>query len=186
MSKPASSAASTPRTLHLSGVLLVGGGSQRFGSPKALALFRGETLADRGRRILAEACDEVLVVGKAGDGLPFPVLDDGTASRAPVFGLVAGLRNARHDLVVALPVDMPLVTPGVLRALGEAGAVPSERVPLPGGYPRSLLPELEQRIAEGRLSLRGVNPNVLAVPPEALVDADTRAALLALEAGATR
>lgn len=166
--------------MRLSGVLLVGGGSQRFGSPKALALFRGETLAERGRRLLEEACDEVLVVGKSADGLPFPVLDDGAASRAPVFGVIAGLRHARYDLVVALPVDVPLVTPAVLRALGEAGAVPSERIPLPGGYPRSLLPELERRVAAGQLSLRSVNPTLLDVPATLLADADTPDQLAAL------
>jgi molybdopterin-guanine dinucleotide biosynthesis protein A len=169
--------------LALTGVLLVGGGSERFGSPKALARFRGETLAERGERALAEACDEVLVVGKAADGLPFPVLDDGAASRAPIFGLIAGLRHAAHDVVVALPVDVPLVTAEVLRALGEAGAVPSERIPLPGGYPRSLLPDLERRAAEGRLSLRGVNPTVLEIPGETLLDADTPEQLAALESG---
>jgi molybdopterin-guanine dinucleotide biosynthesis protein A len=168
--------------LHLSGVLLVGGASERFGSPKALARFRGETLAERGARVLAEACDEVLVVGKAADGLPFPVLDDGAASRAPIFGLIAGLRNAAHDVVVALPVDVPLVTSAVLRALGEAGAVPSEWIPLPGAYPRSLLPALEQRVAAGELSLRGANATTLEVAPELLADADTPARLAELAA----
>ena len=166
--------------MGLSGVLLVGGGSRRFGSPKALARFRGETLADRGRRLLGEACDEVLVVGKAGDGLPFPVLDDGADARAPIHGVIAGLRAARHDVVVALPVDVPLVTAAVLRALGEAGAVPSERIPLPGAYPRSLLPQLEQRVEAGDLSLRGVNRTTLAVEEELLVDADTPARLAEL------
>jgi molybdenum cofactor guanylyltransferase len=168
--------------VQLTGLLLVGGASERFGSPKALARFRGETLAERGRRILEAACDEVLVVGKRGDGLPFAVLDDGTTSRAPVHGLIAGLRAARYDRVVALPVDVPLVTSGVLRALGEAGAVPSERVPLPGAYPRSLLPELERRVATGQLSLRGANPNVLEVPAAMLADADTPDELAALAA----
>ena len=171
----------TDCNLRLSGLLLVGGASERFGSPKALASFRGETLADRGRRLLDEACDEVLVVGKAADGLPFPVLDDGADSRAPVHGLIAGLRAARHEVVVALPVDVPLVTPGMLRALGEAGAVPSGRIPLPGGYPRSLLPELERRVAAGELSLRGDNPRRLDVPAELLRDADTPEELAALE-----
>lgn len=167
----------------LTGILLVGGASERFGSPKALACFRGETLAERGLRLLGEACDEVLAVGKAADALelPFRVLDDGTASRAPVHGLIAGLRHARHDVVVALPVDVPLVTPDVLRALGESGAVPSEHIPLPGAYPRSLLPVLERRVAAGHLSLRGVNSNVLAVPAELLLDADTPEELVALE-----
>jgi hypothetical protein len=70
----------------------------------------------------------------------------------------------------------------VLRALGEAGAVPSERVPLPGAYPRSLLPELERRVAAGQLSLRGANPNVLEVPAAMLADADTPDELAALAA----
>jgi len=168
--------------LPLTGVLLVGGASRRFGSPKALARFHGETLAARGRRLLGEVCDEVLVVGKAGEvPLPFPVLDDGAASRAPVFGLIAALREARHDVVVALPVDLPLVTPGAVCALGEAGAVPSERIPLPGAFPRSLLPLLEDRLARGELSLRGVNPTTLELPPGLLVDADTPEELGALE-----
>ena len=118
----------------LSGVLLVGGASTRFGSPKALARFRGETLAERAWRVLGEACDERLAVGKAGElELPFPVLDDGSELRAPIVGVLAGLRAAAHETVVFLPVDCPLVTPELLRALGEARAVP-QTGPLPGAY----------------------------------------------------
>ena len=60
------------------GVLLVGGASERFGSPKALAAFRGETLAERAWRVLSDVCDEVIVVGKPDDAheLPFPVVGD--------------------------------------------------------------------------------------------------------------
>lgn len=165
----------------LTGVLLVGGASERFGAPKALAWFRGETLAERGHRLLAEACDEVLVVGKQSDVLPLDVLDDGTASRAPVHGVIAGLRAARHDVAVVLPVDVPLMTPGALRALGDAAAVPSSLIPLPGAYPRALLPVLEARAAAGELSLRGVNPATLELPDGLLRDADTPDVLLELE-----
>ena len=87
----------TDCNLRLTGALLVGGASERFGSPKALATFQGETLAERGRRLLAEACDEVLVVGKEADRLPFPVLDDGAASHAPIHGVIAALRAARLE-----------------------------------------------------------------------------------------
>jgi molybdopterin-guanine dinucleotide biosynthesis protein A len=167
----------------LTGVLLVGGASERFGSPKALARLRGETLVARGHRLLAEVCDEVLVVGKAGElgELPFPVLDDGASSRAPLHGVIAGLRYAGNDMVVVLPVDVPLITPGALRALGDAGAVPGERIPLPGAYPRSLLPVLEARAAAGELSLRGVNPTTLTVPRGLLADVDTPDALAELD-----
>jgi CTP:molybdopterin cytidylyltransferase MocA len=39
----------------VTGVLLVGGASTRFGSPKGLATLHGETLAGRAWRILGEA-----------------------------------------------------------------------------------------------------------------------------------
>ena len=166
---------------RLSGVLLVGGGSTRFGSPKALAAFGGETLGERAWRLLGEACDDVIAVGKAADGLalPFPFLDDGVASRAPVFGVIAGLKAATHGIAVILPVDCPLVTVDVLRALGTAVAVP-QTGPLPGAYSKAMLPLVEARVARGELSLRGVNPTVLDVDRRLLADVDTPEQLAAL------
>jgi aminoglycoside 6-adenylyltransferase len=166
--------------LAVTGVLLVGGASERFGSPKALAPFRGEPLAERAWRLLHETFHEVLAVGKAADALevPFPVLDDGAEGRAPVFGVIAGLRAASHDLVLALPVDCPLVTPSLLRELVAARAVP-QTGPLPGVYPRELLRTLEERVARGELSLRGVNPNVAEVDETRLLNVNTRADLVA-------
>ena len=95
------------------GILLVGGASRRFGSPKALARLGGETLAERTWRVLGEAFDERLALGKTSDELqlPFPILDDGSAVRAPIAGIVAGLRAARNDICVFLPVDCPLLSP---------------------------------------------------------------------------
>jgi molybdopterin-guanine dinucleotide biosynthesis protein A len=162
----------------LSGVLLVGGESRRFGTPKALATIDGERLVDRGRRVLAEACHEVLVVGKAGE-LPFDVIDDGIDVRVPIAGVVGGLRMAAHDVVVFLPVDCPLVTADVLRALGEAcrdAAVP-QRGPLPGAWAKSALPVLERRLAEGRYGLMDAYEELDVVWPEIdqtlVLDADT-------------
>jgi molybdopterin-guanine dinucleotide biosynthesis protein A len=159
---------------RLTGVLLLGGASERFGSAKALARLRGETLAERGWRLLGEACEERLAVGKAADRLPlpFPVLDDGAAERAPVFGVVAGLRAARHEVCVVLPVDCPRVTPGLLRVLGEARGVPHAG-PLPGAYERALLPRLEVRLSAGELTLRGVVETLLDVDEALLADVDT-------------
>lgn len=166
--------------LAVTGALLVGGASERFGAPKALARFRGETLAARGWRVLHEACDEVLAIGKVGDRLelPFPVLGDGSAERAPVFGVVAALRVASHDVCLALPVDCPLVTPELLRALAEARAVP-QTGPLPGAYTKTMLPELEARVARHELSLRGVNEQVLEVDETRLLNVNARMDLVA-------
>jgi molybdenum cofactor guanylyltransferase len=143
----------------VAGALLVGGASTRFGSPKALAYYEGETLAERGHRVLTEAFGEVIVVGKSADGLelPFDVLDDGSNVRASMVGVAAALRLAGAEVVVVLPTDMPLVTVGLLRTLaeaveGHAAAVPQTGA-LPGAYRRSALPVLERRIAAGELAL---------------------------------
>ena len=136
----------------VTGVLLVGGASTRFGSPKALARIEGETLAERAWRTLGEACDERIAVGKGDEELPFPVLADGVEERAAIHGLVAGLRAARTDVCVVLPVDMPHITADALRSLAGAcrdAAVP-QTGPLPGAYRKSALPAL----TSGELSIR--------------------------------
>jgi molybdopterin-guanine dinucleotide biosynthesis protein A len=165
--------------LAATGILLVGGASERFGTPKALARFRGETLAERAWRLLHEVCDEVLAVGKAADRLelPFPVLDDGAEERAPVFGLLAGLHAASHETCLALPVDCPLVTPEALRSLVRARAVP-QTGPLPGVYARTMLPDFEERVARGELSLRGVNATVIELDDSLLLNVNTRTDLV--------
>jgi molybdopterin-guanine dinucleotide biosynthesis protein A len=141
----------------LTGVLLVGGASTRFGSPKALARLGGETLAERAWRTLGEACDERLAVGKAADGLelPFELVDDGDETRAALAGIVAGLRAAATELAVVLPVDMPLVTPDLLIDLAErcADAAAPDGAPLPAAFRKSALSVLERRLAEGALAL---------------------------------
>lgn len=164
---------------RLTGVLLVGGGSERFGSPKALAPFAGETLAERAWRILGEAFPHRLAVGKGDLELPFPVVVEPPQPRAPLAGVVAGLRAAATEVAVFLPVDCPLVTPDLLRQLGEARAV-TQTGPLPGAYAKDDLPELERRLAEGDYSLRGVNPLVVQADARLLANANTPAELSAL------
>ena len=141
---------------RLTGVLLVGGASTRFGSPKALARLYGRTLAEHAWGTLA-FCDERIAVGKTDDRLelPFPVLDDGSHIRAPIVGLVAGLRAARNELAVVLPVDTPRVDAGTLRALADhaVDAAFPPTGPLPGAYRKKALPALEAAIAAGELSL---------------------------------
>ena len=138
-------------------MLLVGGESRRFGSPKALERLGGRTLAELAWKRLAW-CDQRLALGKTADGLPlpFPLRDDFNDVRAPLAGVVAGIRAARFDVVVALPVDVPLVTEEALRELAAActgdAAVP-QTGPLPGAYRRSALPVLERRLSAHELTL---------------------------------
>ena len=164
----------------LTGVLLVGGASTRFGSPKAYARVGAETLAERAWRLLGEACDERLAVGKAGElDLPFEIVDDGLELRVPLAGVVAGLRAAGHDVCVFLPVDAPLLTPAILRALGDAcrEAARPASTPVPCAIARHVLPTIEARLGGDDLSLAGalraLDSAILDLDDDLLVDADT-------------
>jgi molybdenum cofactor guanylyltransferase len=165
---------------RLTGVLLVGGASTRFGSPKALARLDGRTLAEIAWEALS-FCDERIAVGKAADGLdlPFPVVDDGTETRAPIAGVVAGLRTATNDLCVVLPVDTPGIRQEGLAALAAAcadAAVP-QTGPLPGAYRRTALPVLERRLAAGELALHkaldALETRIVRIDPAQLANVNT-------------
>jgi molybdopterin-guanine dinucleotide biosynthesis protein A len=166
------------------GVLLVGGASRRFGSPKALARLGDETLAERAWRTLGEAFAERIAVGKAGElELPFPVFDDGTEIRAPLAGIVAGLRAARAEVAVFLPVDVPLADAAVLRALADAcdEAAVTQTGPLPAAFRQNALPELEARLGRGDLRLSeavdALETHIVEVDPELLVNVNEPADL---------
>ena len=143
----------------LTGVLLVGGASRRFGSPKALAQLGGQTLAERAWRILGEACDERLAVGK-------PATRWSCRSPCSTTGGGAGAdRRGRRRRAGGAARGRASCCPWTVRSSrlprcarsGEAVAVP-QTGPLPGAYTKAMLPELERRLVDGDFSLRGVNP----------------------------
>jgi molybdopterin-guanine dinucleotide biosynthesis protein A len=161
----------------VAGVLLVGGASRRFGSPKALARLHGETLAERAWRTLGGAFPERIAVGRPGElALPFPVVADAADVRAPLTGIVAGLRAVEADVAVFLPVDVPLVDSATLLALATAcrAAAVTQTGPLPAAFGKGALPELEARLAQRELrladALDALDTAVVHVDPELLVN----------------
>ena len=161
---------------NLTGVLLVGGSSTRFGSPKALARFEGETLAERAWRLLCEVCDERIAVGNV-EGLPFPALaDEGTG---PVAAIAAGLRGASGDVAVVIPVDMPLLTLDALGLLAEAcrDAAVAQAGPLPCAIARRTLPAFETRERRLRTVLDGLDTARVELEERLLANVNTRADL---------
>jgi molybdopterin-guanine dinucleotide biosynthesis protein A len=154
----------------LTGILLVGGASSRFGSPKELAGYEGETLADRAWRLLGESCDERLTVGRGG------LADPGTG---PVAAIAAGLRAAAHELAVVIPVDMPLLTPAALRLLAGAcrDAAIAQAGPLPCAVARRALPAFETGERRLRTVLDGLDTARIELEDELLANVNTPADL---------
>ena len=157
---------------ELTGILLVGGQSTRFGSPKALALLDGETLAARAWRLLGEVCEERIAVGRL-EGLPFPALvDQGTG---PVAAIAVGLGAASHEIAVVVPVDMPLLTSDALRTLAAAcrDAAVGQSGPLPCAVARRALPAFETGERRLRTLLDGLDTALVELDERLLANVNT-------------
>jgi molybdopterin-guanine dinucleotide biosynthesis protein A len=163
----------------LTGILLVGGASTRFGSPKALASFGGETLAERGWRLLGEACAETIAVGGR-EGLPFPTLPD--PGTGPVAAIAEGLRRAACDVAVVIPVDMPLLTADALQRLARAcrEAAVAQDGPLPCAVARRMLPAFETQERRLRTVLAGLDTARVELETRLLANVNTPADLARL------
>lgn len=158
---------------ELTGILLAGGRSRRFGSSKAEAVLDGETLEQRARRLLEETCAEVLVVGPGG------LADPGTG---PVAAIAAGLRAAANEIAVVIPVDMPLLDGVALRSLANAcrDAAVAQAGPLPCAVARSALPALETGERRLRTVLDGLDTARIELEERLLVNVNEPADLARL------
>ena len=109
------------------GIVLTGGASRRMGTDKARIVWRGETLAARAARVLANVCDRVVEAGPGLTGLPCVREDPpGAGPLAALLAATAALGTAGP--VVLLACDMPFVDEPVLRLLadrdGDATVIP--------------------------------------------------------------
>lgn len=120
-------------SLRLAGLVLAGGRSRRFGSEKAVALFRGRPMMDWPLAALAAVCEAVAVSARGESGAAavarergLAVLADGPAvPEGPLAGITAGVAWAREggfSHLATLPCDTPGIGETVLRRLiAEAG-----------------------------------------------------------------
>src|SRR3954447_20225099 len=106
------------------GVVLAGGVGSRMGGAKATALLAGRPLVAWALDALRDAgFERRAIVAKRDTALPaldVPVWIEPDEPRHPLAGVAYALERAGADDVVTVPVDLPLVAPEVLRALGAA------------------------------------------------------------------
>ncbi len=141
----------TERVSGVTGVIVAGGLSRRFGSDKASATLRGRPLLQWVRDAIAPVVDEIVIVTAAGQrlpalhpALPVTLVEDREADRGPLAGLASGFAVAASPVCFAASCDAPLlgtrVVAGVLDALADHDAAIPEvggfRQPLAAAYRR--------------------------------------------------
>ena len=161
--------------LAVSGIVLAGGRSRRFGSDKLAARVGGGTLLDRSVAALASvAVDLVVVVAPGNDRVPAPasrplrVVADPEAHGGPLVGLLTGLEAVEQPLVIVVGGDMPTLRPDVLRLLARTlvsqptidGVVLRSRgalVPLPAAVRTGAATDVTRRlVGDGERRLRSL------------------------------
>jgi len=135
-----------PGSLRL-GVILAGGQSRRFGSPKALAMIGGVTLVERVARPLMQAgARPVLITGPHLPDLShlLPCRSDLRPGLGPLSGLHTALVWARElglSGTLCVACDMPFLSAGLLRRIAELGEASHDTVIVPeSGGPRGIEP----------------------------------------------
>ena len=114
---------------RVSGIVLAGGASRRFGTDTLAATVDGRPMLERAVAAIAAVSAEVIVVVAPGDERPLPVdavavpvrrAEDPETYGGPLVGLLAGLEAAREPIAVVAGGDMPTLSVDVLRALVRA------------------------------------------------------------------
>lgn len=117
----------------VTGIVLAGGRSTRFGRDKLREPYRGAPLLHHSVLALAQVCGEVLVALAPGDtrpelpkGIPLLVQHDPNEGHGPLAALAAALPNVTARTVLVAGGDMPELAQPVLlellHALHESGA----------------------------------------------------------------
>ena len=139
------------------GALLAGGESSRFGSDKALAVWRGQTLIEQALDALRGCTDELVICGRAWPGV-HSLNDRPQSGLGPLGGLNAALRHARetgYGGVLCAPLDVVPVVANLahLARQSESAVIAGQRAV--GLWPVSLADELDAYLASGQRSIRG-------------------------------
>ena len=106
---------------RVTGLVLAGGRSSRFGRDKLAVRIDGRTLLDSAIDGVTPAATEILVVA-APDGAPeLPddarLVHDPIAFEGPLAGVAAGLRAAREPIVLVVGGDMPTLVGAVIDSM---------------------------------------------------------------------
>ena len=152
---------------EMTGVVLAGGRSSRFGANKALADWKGMTLIQSVVNSLLEVLPKVIVVTKNASELSFlnservRVIEDLCLDGHPMGGLFTALQGLDTGHAFVAACDMPFVRPELIRALWHSRAdydavIPvwkEKRQPLCGVYSRACVGMIRSSIEADTLGI---------------------------------
>ena len=180
---------------QISGLILAGGRSRRFGSDKAAHDIGGQAMIEVAYETLRAVADDI-VVSVRNDGQRYDLEAEHVVDRyrgmGPLAGLDAGFNRVRHDWVFVLACDMPQIRSSDVQRIAEHCSPPTEAVvamdheglvqPLCACYFRPAVERQARGLLQRRhLSMMGLLQNLdvttVALSESSLVNVNARADL---------
>lgn len=149
---------------QLTGVVLAGGQSSRFGSDKAMEKRKGKTFLEHAVEVLCILCTEVIISGSKEEYaiLGHRLVKDKYETCGPLGGIHAALCSCHTEYALFLTCDMPLMETAPLCAM--LGGTSTQVVGWKSGKEKGgifpllvsvhLIAEVEQALKAGNYSLR--------------------------------
>ena len=164
---------------EVTGIILAGGKSSRFGSNKALSRIDGDRLIERLCRAVGSVTGRMMLITHTPEDYAFLKLEsrkDLVPRCGPIGGIYTALRTADTPLCLCVACDMPFVRPEFLeymveRSSGYDVVVPvnhGREEPLCAVYRETCVPAIEDRIQARRYKIAGFfdEVRVLRLVPE--------------------
>jgi molybdopterin-guanine dinucleotide biosynthesis protein A len=102
----------------VTGIILAGGKSSRFGSNKALAKFNGTPLIERATGVLGNIFENLMIITNSPleySYLRIPLYQDIVKGLGPVGGIYTGLDALDDEWAFFCACDMPFINEGLVR-----------------------------------------------------------------------
>ena len=144
----------------VSGVILAGGKSSRYGKNKALVNINGIPLIKRVLRVMETLFPSIVVITNTPDAYAFlnlPMFEDKIKGLGPLGGIFTGLEVISKSAGFFVACDMPFLNSDLIRYLASVRQGFDVVVPTFSGkfealhalYTQNCLPEIEQLIHNG-------------------------------------
>lgn len=142
----------------MTGIVLIGGRSSRFGRDKVTEMVGGKTLLEHVTDVISPLFDEIILVGHKREGfMRFRLVEDIYPGRGPLGGIYTALSSSRTPQCFVFAADMPNLDERLIRYMLSVAddhdvVIPlwsKGREPLHAIYHRRLLPVAASLIEKG-------------------------------------
>lgn len=151
---------------EVTGVILAGGMSSRFGSNKALSRIEGERLIQRLCNTVGSVTERMMLITNTPDDFAFLDLDsrkDLVPRCGPIGGIYTALKAANTPLCLCVACDMPFIRTEYLEFMVERSSGYDVVVPMNNGreeplcaiYRETCVPAIKRRIQAGKYKITG-------------------------------